>query len=35
MHEFIHEDKPPPLSQRPQTMGKWDSFIHYISMALL
>src|SRR6218665_3010580 len=27
MHEFIHKNKPP-LSHRPQTMGKRYSFIH-------
>src|SRR6218665_2128221 len=38
MHEFIHKNKPPPLSHRPQTKGKMiliHSFNPYISIAPL
>src|SRR6218665_1245958 len=38
MHEFIHKNKPPPLSHRPQTKGKIifiDSFNPDISIAPL
>src|SRR6218665_494635 len=31
MHAFIHKTSLPPISNRPQTMGKWYSFIPDIS----